>query len=110
MGKQRIIELRDQIEQLENELAKEQEAYMTAAQADGILSEDFDGWRFQVQPNPPSLDLEKSAVPQKFYKQAIDQAAVRAYLQEHGNQPWGALKDDKPFKLVIKRIPLKAVA
>jgi len=106
--KQRIIKLRDQIDRLEHELSVEQEAYITESAADGILSEEHDGWRFTIQPNPPALDLEKSAVPKNFYKPTIDQGAVRKFLMENGRQPWGALRDDKPYKLVLKRIALKA--
>ncbi|EGP07347.1 hypothetical protein CSIRO_3079 [Bradyrhizobiaceae bacterium SG-6C] len=110
MGKQRIIELRDEISRLENELAAEQEAYMAEAAADGILTEDFGEWRFQIQPNPPALDINKTSVPDFLFKPSIDQAAVRKYLNDNGRQPWGALRDDKPYKLVVTRIPLKAVA
>ena len=102
--KQRIIELRDQIASAENELEKVQEAYMTEAGADGVLTEEYNGWGFYIQNNPPSLDLTKASVPREFYKPTIDNSAVRKYLLEHGNQSWGALKDDKPFKLMVKKL------
>ena len=102
--KQRIIALRSQIDTLEAELETTQAEYMAEAIADGVTSETFGGFGFYISANPPRLDLEKSAVPAMFYKPAIDSAAVRKFLMEKGNQPWGALSDEKPYKLIIKKV------
>lgn len=103
----RILELRSQIHSLEAELETLQATYMAEAVSNGILSEEIGEYKFMIQPNPPRLDVDKKLVPGQFYKPAVDTTAVRKYLLEYGKQPWGALCDEKPYKLVIKSIALK---
>jgi hypothetical protein len=100
---QRIIELRNEIPRLKDELAQEQNAYMADALANNIRSEDFGEWKFRIQPKPAYLKLEEDAVPGTFYKLAIDKRAVREYLKANGAQPWGALSESG-FKLVVTNI------
>lgn len=100
---QRIIELQNEIARLKCELDQERNAYLDEALEKGIKSEDFGDWRFQVRRKPATLDLDKATVPEQFYKQTINQKAVRQYLKENGSQSWGTLKDGGPM-LVVKHI------
>jgi len=105
--KPKIINLRELIDKLEEELETAQLRYIDESRKDGVINEEYGGYMFAIQPNPPRLDIEKKCVPLDLYKQAIDQIAVREYLEKNGPQSWGALSDEKPFKLVVKKIKMK---
>lgn len=106
--KQKILSLRNSIELLDAELDQATKQYLLDCEKDGITQEEYANHTFNIQANPPALDVDKNNVPVDLLKLTPDQAAVRKYLVANGTQPWGALKYDKPFKLVIKAVGLKA--
>jgi hypothetical protein len=98
---QRILELRREIERLENELHQEQNAYIVDALAKDIRFDEFGGYRFRIKRKPASLELKEDDVPGRFFKLSIDRGAVRQYLRHNGQQSWGALRDEG-FMLTIQ--------
>lgn len=105
---QHIIELRNEIKRLEDEVARlkaeltqEGAAYIEDALAKGIRSEDFGNWRFQIQRSPAELILDPAAVPGIFFRPTINRRAVRQFLIENGAQPWGSLGETR-HRLIVK--------
>lgn len=106
--KQKILSLRNSIDLLDAELEQATKQYLLDCEKDGITQEVYADHTFNIQANPPALNIDKDNVPDTLKKMAIDQGAVRKYLLSNGRQPWGDLNHEKAYKLVIKAVALKA--
>ncbi len=88
---------------IDSNIARIKNSLESAMRTTGNTKFKTDFFSFNIQKNPPSLDvIDDTKVPKQFFvpqPDKLDRKSALAYIKEHGDQEWGAIKQGESLRI-----------